>query len=139
MGALSDTRTAVMIVVQQIQDDFSDYALNVEIDNRTVIDQAKQKTPYLRVEIEPLAGDQISMGKNPLVEQRGQILLYVCVREGKGAAEADELRDFIIPYFDRQVLGYLQCHAAVATRPRSIKGWEYYPIVVTYYYHRVAA
>jgi hypothetical protein len=139
MGALSDTRTAVAAVLAQIQDDFSDYRLLIETDNRTLVNQKTQTVPYLRVEIETLSGGQESLGKNPLVEQRGQILLYACAREGSGPTLADELRDFVIPYFDRKVLGFVQCYAAVATRPRIIKGWEHYPVVVTYYYHRIAA
>ena len=113
--------------------------MNVESETRTSIDQGSQVNPYLKVEVKPIDGEQASLGVNPLVEQRGQILLYACVKAGAGAALADTLRDFVIPYFDRKVLGFVQCYAAIATRPKEVKGWEYYPVIVNYYYHRIAA
>lgn len=139
MGALSDTRAAVMAVVQQIQTDFTAYSLKVESENRTSIDQGTQVNPYLKVEIKPISGDQASLGVNPLVEQRGQILLYACIKDGEGAALADTLRDFVIPYFDRKVLNFVQCYAAIATQPKEVLGWRHFPVIVNYYYHRIAA
>lgn len=139
MGALTDTRTTIMAVVKQIQEDFTAYQLDVESDNRTTINQGKQSKPYLRVEVEPLSGEQASLGANPLVEQRGQILLYACAKEGSGALLADQLRDFITPYFDRKVLGFVQCHTAFAVMPKAVQGWVYYPLIIDYYYHRVAS
>lgn len=139
MGHLTDARTAVQEVVAQIQEDWTAYPLVVELDNRSVVDQGQQTKPYLKVRIVPMrGGGQSDLADRPFVEQRGQILLYACAREGSGAGEADALLDFITDYFDMAVLGTLHCTAVEATEPKNVKGWREVPAIVNYWYHRLS-
>jgi hypothetical protein len=136
MGHLTDARAAIQAVLKQIQTDWTAYPLVVELDNRDVVDQATQSYPYLSVQIVPMGGGQADIGARPLVEQRGQILLYAAARVGTGAAGADALLDFLTDYFDMKTVGPVRCHAVVATEPHDLKGWHYTPAIIDYWYHR---
>jgi hypothetical protein len=138
MGHLTDADASIRAVLKQIQDDWTDYPLVIQIDNRIVVDQGGQTEPYLDVQIEPLGGGQADMADRPLVEQYGQILLAAVVRCGAGTTDAKKLLDFVLPYFDMKDIGTVRCHAAVAVKPREEKGQYYAPGMVNYWYHRVS-
>src|ERR1700741_4402610 len=125
-----------MTVVEQIVPDFTAYPLVVEADNRVAVDQSKQVNPYLKVEIDDLAGGQADIGNHPLVEERGQLILYACIKAGNGPLLARQLLDFIIPYFDCKIINSIQCQGAYVARKQEVAGWTYLPVIFNYYYHR---
>jgi len=130
----------IRAVIAQIKADFTAYPLKVEIDNRNTVDQAAQTDPYLKVEIDYLpGGSQLDIGEQVLVRQVGQVCLYAIVKEDAGTAAAARLLDFVVPYFDRKVLGIVHLHPAQAIRGRAIKGWWYAPALLEFWYDRIAA
>ncbi len=135
---LGQAKADVMTVVAQIVTDWTTYPLQVESDNRTVVDQATQVNPYLKVEVAPMSGEQADMADHPRVLQRGQILLYAVAKGGSGEADANALLDFVAGYFDMKNIGTVRCHAATATTQKEIKGWWWCPAIVPYWYHRTS-
>jgi len=128
----------IRAVIEQIKADFTAYPLKVEIDNRSTVDQATQTDPYLKVEIDYLpGGQQLSIGTDVVVRQVGQVCLYAIVKEGAGTDLAAQLLDFVVPYFDRKVLGSVHLHPAQAIRGRPVKGWWYAPALLEFWYDRL--
>lgn len=136
MGALTDARAEIMAVVARIQADWTAYPLVVEPDNRIVVDQATQTNPYLQVSIKMLSGEQLDMADRPKVEQRGQILLCVVVKENSGSAKAQALLDFLTPYFELQDFAQVRCHAFQAVSDSTVKGLTYYPGIINFWFTR---
>jgi hypothetical protein len=126
-------------VVAQIQADFTDYPLVVEIDNHSVVDQVTQQDPYLLVEVDFLpGGGQLDLAERPLVRQVGQLCLYAVVKKDSGTDAARRLLDFVVPYFELQTCGSVKLHAAQAIRAREVKGWWYVPTLLDFWYDRLA-
>lgn len=131
---LSELRQTVRAVAQQIINDHTAYPLVVETDNRDVVDQAFQVNPYLAISIKPLRGEQAEIGVAPLSKMEGQIQISAVVKDGSGTADAEDLLDFVLPYFHLQNLATVQCQAAFPTGGREVKGWWYESAIVPYYY-----
>lgn len=131
-------RQALMTVVAQIVEDWTEYPLVIETDNRNAVDQSQQVEPYLKVMIDFLGGHQADMADNPIERHYGQIVLQVVVRCGDGTAEGATLRDFIRPYFSLKNLGGLQLEAAERHKSREILGWEHLPLLATFYFHALS-
>ena len=136
VGHLAQSRTDIMTVIQQIVTDFPDYALVVSAEGREVVDEGTQANPYLQVQIRRIGADQAELGARPLVEQRGQIYLVVKDKAGNGTSRAERLRDFIEPYFDMKDIGIVRTHAVEATSLPDEKGWQRFPLIVNFWYHR---
>lgn len=139
MGAQTDARTEIQTVLAAIQAAWTTYTLIIELDNRDQVDQSTQTNPYLQASISMLSAEQADMGDRPLVEQRGQIVLSVVAKEGTGMAPSTALLDFITPYFDLKAFGLVKCHAVQAYKSKSFKGWEYSPLLINFYFHRLSA
>lgn len=131
-------RAALMTVMQQIVDDWTLYPLVVEPDNRDLVDQVLQLDPYVKVEIDFLGSEQADMADVPLEKHVGQMMIYVVSRKGSGTVDGAILRDFIRPYFSLKKFGVLQCHSAEIYKSKEIKGWEYWPILLNFYFHSLA-
>lgn len=128
-------RAAIMTVIQQAVDDWDDFPLLVETENRRIIDQATQVNPYLRVWIDFLGAQQAELGLNPLVRQTGQIMVQVVVKCDSGTRLPATLRDFLRPYLSLKNLGGLQTSVAEIYKSKEIKGWEHYPLLINFWYH----
>lgn len=129
---------AIMAVIEQIVADHTAYPLAIEIDNRKLVDQAKQSLAHLKVEIKYISGGQLDLSSRPFVEQWGQIWLSAICKEGTGTAAVRTLLDFLLPYFDRKVLGGLvHCKTVTSGTPKQIKNEWYAPAIVNFYYHRL--
>jgi len=128
-------RQAIMTILVQVQADWTEYMLAVDSENRDLIDQSKQQHPYLALEIDFLSAEQMDLSANPMVQQTGQLVVYVVEKSGSGTARAARVRDFIRPYFSLKKSGLLQFHAAEIYRSKTIKGWEYYPVLVNFWYN----
>jgi hypothetical protein len=131
---LTQLHQAIMGVVEQIQVDHALYALAVEPENRSVVDQATQQNPYLQVTIEVLDGEQAELGSKAAVKRWGQILLAAVVKDGTGTLAAKELLDFVMPYFSQQGFGALTCQAAVPVKGRENRGLWYQPAIIPFFY-----
>lgn len=129
--------TAITAVIAQIIADHTTYPLVVEQQNMTVVDQALQTNPYLRVDIRMLAADQLDLADRPRAEQWGQIWLTATCKSGTGTAAVKSLLDFVIPYFDCKRLGIVQCKAVTGSGGKEVKGLWVEPAIVNFYYHRL--
>lgn len=130
-------RQAIMTVLAQIQTAWTEFDLKIDSENRDIIDQASQQNPYLAIEIDFLGADQMDLSPNPLVRQTGQLVVYAVEKVGSGTARAARLRDFVRPRFSLQNLGAggtLHCHAAEIYKSKTIAGWEYFPVLVNFWY-----
>ncbi len=132
------TRIDVATQVQAIVTAWTTYPLVVELDNDDAVDQATQTNPYLQVEIRDINGDQADLSHNPLVKQTGQIRLVVVVKQGSGTRRANELLDFIRPYFDLKEFTLVRCHAAEKFPQVKRNGQVFFPLVINYWYHRLS-
>lgn len=134
MGHLSDAKAEVRAVAAQMQLDWTAYPLQIELDNRESVDLGTQTKPFLQISVKPMAGEQMDMADNPLIEQRGQILLNVVSRAGDGTTESDALLEFAMKYFSLKYFTLVQCRAAVAVSPKLVKDRWYSPAIVDYWY-----
>jgi hypothetical protein len=130
----SQLRQTVMTVVNKIVADHTSYPLKVETANRDPIDHATQSGPYLQVVVAPMHGEQAELGRNAAVKYEGQILISAVVKDGAGTVDAEELIDFVLPYFSEQTLGVLQCQAAYPAGGRAHGGLWYESLIVPYFY-----
>lgn len=128
-------RADVIAVLNQIKADFTEYALHIDPPNMSTVDRATQQHPYLEVEIDCLpGGGQMEIGKdNPLIKQRGQIVLDVVVKGAAGTLASVRLADFIVPYFSCKRLGTVQTYAVQGARGREIKGEWHQPFWVDFF------
>lgn len=113
--------------------------LVVEMDNRKMVDQATQEDPYVQVEIRFLSAEQADMADNPFIRTDGQILLSVVAKENSGTTKANELIDFVRPYFELKKIGPVQCKAVEDYPGKPKLGWYYSPSIVNFWYHRLSA
>lgn len=132
-------RIDVATVIQAIVTAWTDYALVVEMDNHSAVDQSVQEKPYLQVEIRHMSADQADMSDNPFIDYRGQILLSVVAKAGTGTTDSNKLLDFIRPYFNIKDIGIIHCKAFEDYPAKSVNGWYYSPAIVNFWYHKLSA
>lgn len=137
MTTKSAARAEIMSVVAVAAAAWSAYPLVVDAEGFDDVDQATQVNPYLKVDLIYLDGHQLDLGEAPRAIQYGQIILDVVAKAGTGMLPTETLQDFLIPYFDMESLGDVQCHAASAHKGETKLGWEHNPIVVTFWYTRI--
>jgi hypothetical protein len=113
---------------------WSAYSLVVEYSNKSNLDLAKQLQPYVMADVVWYDGTQLDLGSRPMVQDMGQIILACGVKEGTGSIMAERLRDHFRPYLQlRDNLGNVRTHAAQAQKPVTVKGFEYYPLVIGFW------
>lgn len=110
----------------------------VEYDNRNLIDTTKQVLPYISLSIFNISGKQLDLADKPMTMQAGQIVISANVKEGGGSLVADRLLDYFIPWFELKELGIVRTHSGVASGEKTVKGWCVYPILVPFWWIRVA-
>jgi hypothetical protein len=117
------------------------YPLAIEAENRTLVDLASPQAerPFLAWELRFLpGGGQVSMGRDPIVRQFGQLYLIVKVKEGQGVAAVNKLRDFVIPFVERKDWAVTRTEAALAMDPVPRLGWYHAPLLVTFWIDRIS-
>ena len=127
--------TDITAALQQVIAAHTEYPLVIEQQNKTVVDQATQDDPYLRIEIRHLAADQMDLSPRPRVEKWGQIHLIAVCKPGAGTARVKALLDFATPYFELKRVGIVQCQAVHGTTGKLINGLWCEPAIVNFYYH----
>lgn len=129
--------TDITAVITQIIADHSEYPLVVEQQNKTVVDQAGQDNPYLRVEIRFLSADQLDLADRPRVEKWGQIHLIAVTKPGSGTSRAKALLDFVATRFELKRVGIVNCLAVSGSTGKEVKGLWCEPSIVNFYYHEM--
>ena len=127
---------AVRTAVEAARAAWADYALVVQYDNAGVV-QADTVTPYLAVEMIYLGGDQLDLGKHPLVEDSGQIILTAVVQQGAGSAKCLNLLDHVRTYLElKDNLGAVRTHAAKLQKPVYPSGLYVLPMIIGFWTQR---
>lgn len=134
-GAEQDVATAVQTAAAA----WSAYTLKVQYENRDLVDLAVQTEPFVAVETVFMRGHQADMGPKPLTVQYGQIVLVAMVKQGGGTQAATALLDHFVSYLELKNLPTIRTHSAVADKRFPKLGWEGYPLVIPFWYHRVAS
>jgi len=125
----------ILAAVDRMTQDWLDYELVVELDNRTAVDQNTQTNPYLQVQIVNLSGAQMDLGSDPITEQRGQVLLNVCSKAGNGSLEGLALLEFAARYFHTKDFATVRFHAAEVVKPKTVNGWYHQPAIINFWYY----
>lgn len=128
---------AVRTVIEAAKTAWTDYTLTVEYDNADAA-QPVGSDPYLAVEMVYLGGGQLDLGKNPLVEDSGQIILLATVLDGAGNAKCLKLLEHFRPYLELKDtgLGTVRTHAAVLQKPRNVRGLYALPMIIGFWTQR---
>lgn len=115
------------------------YTLKVQYENRELVDITKQQDPFVTVEMVFQGGQQADLNPHPIVAQYGSVIVTACVKSGGGSQAAAALLDHFIPYFELKNLSAIRTHAAVAHKSIPKAGWELYPLIIPFWFHRVAS
>lgn len=115
------------------------YTLNIEDDNHTLTDQVRQSSPYLQLQVKYLSGRQMDMADKPIVGQFGQVLLAAVVKAGAGSKAANDLMDFMVPYFELKKLNLITLKEFQPGPTSTISGWYYVTGFLNFEYYRISA
>lgn len=113
-------------------------APKVQYDNRNLVDISKQIEPYLVFNIVNMTGRQLDLSNKPLSAQYGQLVLTAMAKENTGSSKANTLLDFFLPRLELKELGTVRTHTGMATKSFTQNGWEGYPILIPFWWLRVA-
>lgn len=116
--------------------------LVMEWDGMGAVDFSAQVKPFICAEIVFLDGHQLELSKlTPLSVQYGQIHLTAFAKIGQagGVLSAASLIDHFRPYLERKNLSLVRTHVAASHKSFEWKGWEGYPLLVPFWYHRLAS
>lgn len=112
--------------------------LQVEYENRDLLDPAAAASPFLAVEIYFNEGRQLDLSPNPIHKQLGQIVLTANTREGGGTAQATNLLDYFLVRLQMRRFGVLLCHAgSFAGKPTTVLGWVKRSVMIPFEVNRI--
>lgn len=135
--AAQDIRTEI----ERARVAWTDYDLQVEIDNRNEVDLVALQTPYVWVNI--LWGDaqQLSLGLSPMTADYGTIVLGAGVKEGNGTSGLLPLLEHFKPYLQlRYPLGTVKTRLArIQDKPLQVRGYYHLVMQVPFWVEQVAA
>ena len=116
------------------------YMLDVKYDSLSSVDVSLQTNPFVCCEIIFLDGQQMALGGDPPVVQYGQIHLAACVKVGQAEAtlKAARLLDYFTPVLELKNWTLVRTRSAAAHKSYDEKGWECWPILVPFWYQRLA-
>lgn len=111
--------------------------LPLAFQNQAVVDVARQTTPYLCVDLYMLDGEQLSFGQTKALADYGQIHLVAHAPQNGGTLAAQRILDHFRPYFELKTFALIRTHAAKGQAPFKRDGWEAWPLVIPFWYHRL--
>ena len=90
-------RVAITTKVKALAATWSQYTLEVEYDNRNLVNWGTQTNPYLSVEVMGIGGEQASLGPNSNHRIYGSVILTAWVHRGSGDKAANDLLEHFYP------------------------------------------
>lgn len=112
--------------------------LQVEYENRDLLDPANAASPFLAVEIHFTDGRQLDLSHNPIHKQLGFVVLTANIREGGGSAQATNLLDYFMVRLHMRRFGVLLCHAGgYAGKPVTVLGWVKRSVMIPFEVNRI--
>lgn len=113
--------------------------LIVDYENNENLDLSAITGAYLAVDIVGIDGQRLDMGKLPLLQDGGQIVLAAGAKEGTGTTAQLKLLDFFRPYLQlRDDLGPVRTREGHRQPPRTARGFYYLPMLISYWSVSVA-
>lgn len=125
-------RQALVAAVEARKASWTDYALQVEYDNRIVVDTQTQTLPFLVVKIVYLSGEQADLGISPIHRVYGQVHIAAAVKEGGGTAQANALLDFFVPSLHMRSIGGARMYGSKPQKDVDHRGWVYTPVLIPF-------
>jgi len=110
----------------------------VQYQNRDLIDTKVQVEPWVSFSIVNLTGKQLDLSNKPMSGQYGQIVLAAMARENTGSSKANLLLDYFLPWLELKELGVVRTHSAMGAKNFVKDGWEGYPLLIPFWWLRVA-
>jgi hypothetical protein len=129
-------RKDIVEAVEQARADLG-RPLVVSYENQTLLDVPNTSEPYLCVEILALGSGQLDLGQSPWVEEQGQIHLIAHAPHNTGSVQAKDLLDHFRPYLELKTFSLVRTRTARGGPSRPVKGWECWPMVIPFWYHRL--
>lgn len=106
--------------------------------NRNLIDTTTQLVPYVGLDIVNISGKQLDLNPKPLSAQYGQIVITAFCKVNSGERDGGMLLDYFLPWFELKNLGLVRTHSGMYAKSNLFKDWEGYPIVIPFWWVRVA-
>ena len=110
----------------------------VQYDNRNLIDTRTQIEPFVSFNILNINGQQLDLSNRPMSAQYGQIVLSVMAKENTGTSKVNVLLDYFLPWLELKELGAVRTHTGMGAKSFEKNGWEGHPIVIPFWWLRVA-
>jgi len=110
-----------------------------QYENRNMVDTTLQQDPFVELDIKNISGRQLDLSNKPMTEQRGQIWITAFAKEGTGSRAAGLILDYFLPWFELKELGIVRTHSAFYFNAKPVNGWQPYPLLVPFWWIRVAA
>jgi hypothetical protein len=115
------------------------YTLLVSYDGLEQIDKSTQVLPKMCVEVIFLDGGQLDLSNQPMGAQYGQIHLLAAAPIGSGSRRQLALLDHFMPYLELKNFSLVKTHMAYAYKEYEEKGWNVWPLLIPFWFHRLAS
>lgn len=114
------------------------WPLIVSYENQVLLDVPTTEQPYVCVEIHSMDSEQADLADRPRVKEWGQVLIIAHAPHNTGSRQAKLLLDHFRPFFELKNFSLVRTRTARGGPPYPAKGWECWPMVVPFWYHRLA-
>ncbi len=131
-------RLDVVQAVQAAKATWTAWPLVIGYENQTTLDVPTQELPYLCVEIHLVDSEQADLADRPLIKDWGQIHLVAHAPHNSGSRHPKLLLDHFRPYFELKNFSLVRTRTARGGPSYPVKGWECWPMVIPFWYHRLA-
>ena len=111
--------------------------LALEFQNVTVIDLERQTVPYVCVEIHFLDGEQLSFGQTKVVADYGQIHIIAHTPGNAGTLTGQKILDHFRTFFELKNFSVIRTKTAQGAASYESKGWDCWPLVIPFWFHRL--
>lgn len=106
--------------------------------NRNLVDTTTQVLPWVGLDIVNISGKQLDFNPKPLSAQYGQIVITAFCKQNSGERASGLLLDYFLPWFELKELSGVRTQTGMYAKSNPFKDWEGYPIVVPFWWVRVA-
>lgn len=132
--SLETNRASIVGAVEAAKAAWGNFTVEIEYDNRFYVDLALQVNPYLMVDIIYNDSEQMDLGKQPMVCDYGWIVFAAGVKEGSGSTGLLALLQHFRSYLElKDNLGTVRTHVAKLTKPNTVNGFYYQPMMVPFW------
>jgi hypothetical protein len=132
---LEAARLAIVALTNNAAAAFGTWTVQVDWENRDLVNYAAQAKPFVAMDIVYYDGKQKSLGPNPWVGSYGYIALAVCIPEGKGTSEGNQLMSHMANALQLKLLPAIQTEVARPQPSVPRKGWYCMVTLINFSYH----